>query len=851
MKKLSKKQMTPKWDIDEAKCNMWIAFEPNSCFLQDFRRVHGYGVTHHMTVFYPNGLFRWCTPYQENINLGRNLLHKMMRSKKYLTSVIRGFNRHYKAAFNYFKKIDKLDLRKISDKDLFNHLRHLKKLYRHIWLYGFTIEPMDAVLPEIFEKEINKYKLPDKDKIILMAVPEKSLFNEEKENLLKIGQKAEKSGLRKNFPKMIRQPDIYRDIVEHRQKYKWLMTGHAGKKEIKVTFFIKELKKYLYSDLNISREIQKISQYKQKILKDKRLMIRKYHFDKKSLILLKIINRWGPLHDLRKKVFMHCIYYIETILEEIGRRYNYSLKELRHMNLDEILNFEKGQLMDKQKIKERMGLDVLIFNRHGYRLLVGKKAKVVEKKEIQSMFKKVKTVLLKGNSANPGVAKGKVKVIYGLDEMKKMKKGDILVTGMTRPELAPVIKMASAIVTDEGGITCHAAIVSRELGIPCIVGTKIATQVLKDGDKVEVDANKGIIKKTMSKLVTCGAWDLTPLISWPWQAALATKHFYKLTGYRIRAFTYLKDKLHWQYFFSDEVNRLQKYFNRLSESAKKRYVERIFRNYYVYAKRAKKLLGKLEKINYKKLSTNELFFWLKKLYDSLALTTMQIWFALFLDKWYPMLDDSFPFKKIAAQARDYSAYLHGPARPLKKKLYNEVARRLKIPPGGDIFYLLPEEIVDCAKDRRDILKRIPQRKKFFVTATLTNQYKIYEGRKARQLLKLYLPAEQEGKVQILKGFAAYPGQVRGKVHKVIYHKEFSKFKRGEILVALQTLVSYVPIMKKAKAILTEFGGITSHAAVVSRELKKPCIVGISHLTVSLSDKDRVLVDASRGIVKKL
>ena len=57
------------------------------------------------------------------------------------------------------------------------------------------------------------------------------------------------------------------------------------------------------------------------------------------------------------------------------------------------------------------------------------------------------------------------------------------------------MRRAKAIITDEGGLTCHAAIISRELGIPCIIGTKIATKVLKDGDMVEVDANKGIVKK--------------------------------------------------------------------------------------------------------------------------------------------------------------------------------------------------------------------------------------------------------------------------------------------------------------------------------------------------------------------
>ncbi|MBU1031264.1 MAG: hypothetical protein KKB65_08575, partial [Nanoarchaeota archaeon] len=73
--------------------------------------------------------------------------------------------------------------------------------------------------------------------------------------------------------------------------------------------------------------------------------------------------------------------------------------------------------------------------------------------------------------------------------------GEIIFTGMSTPDFVPLIKKAAAIVTDEGGVLCHAAIISRELKKPCIVGTKIATQVFKDGDLVEVDANKGVVKK--------------------------------------------------------------------------------------------------------------------------------------------------------------------------------------------------------------------------------------------------------------------------------------------------------------------------------------------------------------------
>ncbi|MDI6778021.1 MAG: PEP-utilizing enzyme [Patescibacteria group bacterium] len=80
------------------------------------------------------------------------------------------------------------------------------------------------------------------------------------------------------------------------------------------------------------------------------------------------------------------------------------------------------------------------------------------------------------------------------DDMAKMNEGDILVSTATTPSIVPAIRKASAIITDEGGLTCHAAIVSREFEIPCVIGTKIATKVLKDGDLAEVNAEKGLVK---------------------------------------------------------------------------------------------------------------------------------------------------------------------------------------------------------------------------------------------------------------------------------------------------------------------------------------------------------------------
>jgi len=100
----------------------------------------------------------------------------------------------------------------------------------------------------------------------------------------------------------------------------------------------------------------------------------------------------------------------------------------------------------------------------------------------------------KGQPAYKGKVSGNVVVAIKAKDFSKIKDGMILVTSMTRPEILPYLKHVTAIVTDEGGITCHAAIISREMQKPCIIGTKIATQTLQDGDLVEVNANTGVVK---------------------------------------------------------------------------------------------------------------------------------------------------------------------------------------------------------------------------------------------------------------------------------------------------------------------------------------------------------------------
>ncbi|WP_371069492.1 phosphoenolpyruvate synthase [Sediminibacillus sp. JSM 1682029] len=104
-----------------------------------------------------------------------------------------------------------------------------------------------------------------------------------------------------------------------------------------------------------------------------------------------------------------------------------------------------------------------------------------------------RVALLRGLAASPGRGSGKVRKIKDITEISKVEEGDILVTIMTNPDMMPAMKKAAAVVTNEGGRTCHAAIVSREFGIPCIVGSNNATEVLKEGMEVTVDATRGVV----------------------------------------------------------------------------------------------------------------------------------------------------------------------------------------------------------------------------------------------------------------------------------------------------------------------------------------------------------------------
>ncbi len=182
------------------------------------------------------------------------------------------------------------------------------------------------------------------------------------------------------------------------------------------------------------------------------------------------------------------------LFTKIGKTLNITPALVSFMFPEEIkesLKKEKATA-DEKTLKERKKIMVLIVENKKPRYIVGKEAERIYE-ELQSETKKQSEI--KGQTAYPGKVQGIVCKVETHAELKKIKQGVILVTPMTSVTYVPYLEKVAAIVTDEGGIICHAASIAREMKIPAVIGTKIATKILKDGDLVEVDAEKGTVRK--------------------------------------------------------------------------------------------------------------------------------------------------------------------------------------------------------------------------------------------------------------------------------------------------------------------------------------------------------------------
>lgn len=384
------------------------------------------------------------------------------------------------------QELEQVKLQNISDKEFYNLLRHFYDFNIRFWLIVHVPEIanwggeylLTNKLKSLFKEKFEEY-------LEILSAPIKfSFFQQEELDLLSLDSIKDK----KEFQKKLKQ---------HAKEYHWLLNSYGGNRILKVDYFADKLKELL-KEKSAKQKIKEIKDNVKKNKTRKDRLIKKLRLSKNLVLIAEQLSQSIWWQDLRKGYIWQMNYFWDKFLQEIAKRTDWKFNELQWCYGFEILSVVKN----KNKINKKE-----INKRKKYYAFYAEKGKFKDFTQVQQVKKLISTYLkvatgntkeLKGLVVSRGktaIMRGQVKIINNpFKESRKMVKGDILVAGMTSPEFIIVMRKAKAIITDHGGMTSHAAIVSRELGVPCIIGTKIATKILHDGQIVEVDANKGIIR---------------------------------------------------------------------------------------------------------------------------------------------------------------------------------------------------------------------------------------------------------------------------------------------------------------------------------------------------------------------
>ena len=221
--------------------------------------------------------------------------------------------------------------------------------------------------------------------------------------------------------------------------------------------------------------VAELKELREKIKNEEKKEIKKVKVPPEIKNLVEDVRELVFFRTYRTDVFFELLFLARPILQKYGKSLGLEFEDMRNYRMDDLA---------KGNVKQYPKWVTVAQYKQNY--VYFEENLVEEEKNISQE--------IKGSTAFMGMAKGIVRIVKSVKDLSDVKDGDILVTNMTTPNYLVAMKRAIAFVTDEGGITCHAAIIAREMRKPCIIGTKIATQVLKDGDMVEVDADKGTVK---------------------------------------------------------------------------------------------------------------------------------------------------------------------------------------------------------------------------------------------------------------------------------------------------------------------------------------------------------------------
>ncbi|OGE98484.1 MAG: hypothetical protein A3G89_00095 [Candidatus Doudnabacteria bacterium RIFCSPLOWO2_12_FULL_42_9] len=286
---------------------------------------------------------------------------------------------------------------------------------------------------------------------------------------------------------------VSKKFKAHAKKYKWLNFGYQGPLWTDEDF-IQRVRKILKNEKTAQEQLNEHRNYFRNLEKEQRRIEKDlglsdheiYMFDQARTLMFTKAYRLNVRHVIQ--------YALETVFLQLAKKHAVPVYFFRYALRNEILDFVSGKKIDTVEILRRRHRVLKIVSNRKIKFIPANKIDATLGRILEKAIE-IKQDYIEGQSAFPGKARGRAKLVFGIPDLQKVTHDYILVAVTTTPDVLPAMGRARGFVTDSGGITSHAAIVAREMKKPCVIGTKFATKLFKDGDMIEVDADKGIVRK--------------------------------------------------------------------------------------------------------------------------------------------------------------------------------------------------------------------------------------------------------------------------------------------------------------------------------------------------------------------
>ncbi len=433
--------------------------------------------------------------------IGDNFVDKFLKERDYLKNLIKWSEGNINMISDSIKKNFPIsEIENLSNNEIAQRYKKFVDTYEEFSITNIPCWWLGADSTEIRILEHLKKISNDPSDILskLLDAPEyKTENNREELSLLKIAQKIKDSELSKVNSIKSLPTNINGMLKRHTEEFSSIPFGYNSGIVWDEGYFLNKINLILKKGKEPKAIIKEQEENEKDRIAKRNKFEKSLNLPKDILYLIKCLRQLAYLQELKKTNQTRSHPWLENNAKPlIAERLKIPRDYLDYLTSEEITSSLKKENVDtklKEEIELRKKPCVLFSAEKKITWLYGKEAEDYMKNNDLLIDTKNVTEI-KGQTACKGKVIGTVKVCNNSNESDKVKKGDILVTFMTTPDFVPAMKRSAAVLTDEGGITCHAAIASRELGIPCIIGTKNATKVLKDGDLIEVDADNGIIK---------------------------------------------------------------------------------------------------------------------------------------------------------------------------------------------------------------------------------------------------------------------------------------------------------------------------------------------------------------------